>query len=161
MKSQEERSHARHIARRPHGRHDEGRQRPQGSAQDHRTEFDHDDRAGEDVVGPLVVTLAQGDGDGNRRAHTDEVAKRKGDDDEGHGETDRRKGGLSQELPHEDAIGHVIEGGAQHAERTRQRRLEEEPTWRRLGKETVGDDALALGDIGYQVAHGSISGSFR
>jgi adenine phosphoribosyltransferase len=101
---------------------------------------------GGNIVGKFAV-LAEGDGDGHRRAHADEVTKRKEHDDEGHGKVDGRERILANEVAHEHAVHDVVDGRHQHAHGTRQGGREEE-LWdgggakQLLGVANVRHDAL-------------------
>ena len=114
------------FARGAHGGHDDGGERPEHGSEGRPQEEDAEHRAGEDVVGALLLACAERDGDGNGRAHADEVAHGEDEDDERHGEVHGGEGGGAEQLPDDDAVKHVVERRREHGDSARCGRLEEE-----------------------------------
>lgn len=95
---------------------------------------DHQTGAGKNIVGRLLLLLAQPHRDGHGGAHADEVGQGKVDDDKGHGQVDGGEGGVTQHLAHQNAVNELIEGGGQHADGPRQGREHKEFAGRGFGK---------------------------
>ena len=95
---------------------------------------DHQTGAGKNIVGRLLLLLAQPHRDGHGGAHADEVGQGKVDDDKGHGQVDGGEGGVPQHLAHQNTVNELIEGGGQHADGPRQGREHKEFAGRGFGK---------------------------
>ena len=77
---------------------------------------DHENGAGENVVGLFLFLFTKADGNRHGGTDTDQIGQCKIDDNKRHGQIQRRKGGVAQKLSYEDAVQELVQGGCQHAD---------------------------------------------
>ena len=125
-------------ALRAHGHHEERRQRVKQNAHKNTCAYNHQTGAGKNLIRFFVLLLSQRNGYGNGRTDADQIGKRKIDNDERHGEIERRKCRFSEELPDKNAVDKLVQRRRQHTDSARNRRKKEKLMRRLSGKQCVG-----------------------